>query len=86
MKKEEEDICVSFGVTPQAAKATATVCGECFDTVRKTLRVLRYFETETTSTYLFTVFTGKTDAEAPVLWPPEVKSRLIRKDPDVGKD
>ena len=52
MKKEEEDICVSSGVTPQAAKATATVCGECFDKVRKTLRVLRYFKTETTSTYL----------------------------------
>ena len=27
-----------------------------------------------------------TDAEAPVLWPPDAKSRLIRKDPDAGKD
>ena len=27
-----------------------------------------------------------TVAEAPVLWPPDVKSRLIRKDPDAGKD
>ena len=26
------------------------------------------------------------EAEAPVLWPPEVKSRLIGKDPDAGKD
>ena len=25
-------------------------------------------------------------AEAPVLWPPDVKSQLIRKDPDAGKD
>ena len=25
-------------------------------------------------------------AEAPILWPPDVKSQLIRKDPDAGKD
>ena len=32
------------------------------------------------------IFVGRTDAEAPVLWPPDVKSRLIGKDPDVEKD
>ena len=32
------------------------------------------------------VFIGRTDAEAPILWPPDAKSRLIRKDPDAGKD
>ena len=34
------------------------------------------------------VFIGKTDVEAetPILWPPDVKSRLIGKDPDAGKD
>ena len=34
------------------------------------------------------VFIGKTDveAEAPILWPPNVKSWLIWKNPDVGKD
>ena len=34
------------------------------------------------------IFIGRTDAEAksPVLWPPDVKSLLIRKDPDAGKD
>ena len=34
------------------------------------------------------VFIGKTDAkaESPILRPPEVKSRLIGKDPDAGKD
>ena len=34
------------------------------------------------------VFTGRTDAEAetPILWPPDVKNWLIRKDPDAGKD
>ena len=31
---------------------------------------------------------GRTNAkaEAPVLWPPDVKSQLIEKDPDAGKD
>ena len=28
---------------------------------------------------------GRTDAEAPILWPPHVKSRLIAKDPEAGK-
>ena len=33
------------------------------------------------------IFIGRTDAEAeaPILWPPDVKSQLIRKDPDAGK-
>ena len=29
---------------------------------------------------------GLTDAEALILWPPDVKSQLIGKDPDAGKD
>ena len=34
------------------------------------------------------IFVGRTDAEAevPVLLPPDVKSQLIGKDPDAGKD
>ena len=34
------------------------------------------------------IFIGVTDAkaEAPMLWPPDVKSRLNEKDPDAGKD
>ena len=34
------------------------------------------------------VFIGRTDAEAetPVLWPPHVKSSLIGKDTDAGRD
>ena len=31
------------------------------------------------------IFIGRTDAEAPILWPPDEKSQLIRKDPDVGE-
>ena len=32
------------------------------------------------------IFIGGTDAEAPILWPPDGKSWLIRKDLDAGKD
>ena len=34
------------------------------------------------------VLIGRTDVEAeiPILWPPDAKSRLIGKDPDAGKD
>ena len=34
------------------------------------------------------IFIGRTDAEAevPILWPPGVKSQLIGKDSDAGKD
>ena len=34
------------------------------------------------------IFIGRTDAEAetPILWPPDAKSRLIGKDHDAGKD
>ena len=28
------------------------------------------------------IFIGRTDAEAPILWPRDAKSRLIGKDPD----
>ena len=31
-------------------------------------------------------FIGRTDAEAPILQPPDAKSRLTGKDPDAGKD
>ena len=34
------------------------------------------------------MFIGRTDAKAenPILWPPHVKSLLIGKDPDLGRD
>ena len=32
------------------------------------------------------IFIGRTDAEAPIFWPPDAKSCLIGKDPDAGKD
>ena len=34
------------------------------------------------------MFIGRTDAEAeaPILWPPDVNNRCIGKDPDAGED
>ena len=32
------------------------------------------------------IFTGRTEAEGPVLWPPVVKNCLTGKEPDAGKD
>ena len=32
------------------------------------------------------ILIGKTDAEAPILWPPDIKSWLNGKDPNAGKD
>ena len=32
------------------------------------------------------IFIGKTDTEAPILWPPDAKSQLIGKDPNPWKD
>ena len=34
----------------------------------------------------FWIFIARTHAEAPILWPPDVKNWLIRKDPEAGKD
>ena len=32
------------------------------------------------------IFIGRTDAGTPILWPPNAKSWLLRKDPFIGKD
>ena len=32
------------------------------------------------------IFIGRTDAETPILWPPDAKSQLIGKDPDAGNN
>ena len=34
----------------------------------------------------FWIFIRKTDSEALILWPPDMKSQFIGKDPDPGKD
>ena len=36
--------------------------------------------------YYTILFIGRTDAEAPIFWPLEMKSQLIGKDSDPGKD
>ena len=43
-----------------------------------------YFRYEKYTTVM--IFIGKTDTEAPVLWPPGAKSQLNGKDSDGGKD
>ena len=49
---------------------------------------LLYLVVELLSRMASWVFIGRTDAEAeaPILWPPHVKSWLIGKDPDAGRD
>ena len=32
------------------------------------------------------VFIGRTEAETPILWPPDAKTDSLEKDPDAGKD
>ena len=32
------------------------------------------------------IYIGRTDAEAPILWPPDTKNWFFGKDPDAGKD
>ena len=32
------------------------------------------------------IFIGRTDAEAPILWPPDSKNWLLGRDPDAGQD
>ena len=32
------------------------------------------------------MFTGRTNTEAPKLWPPDAKNQLIGENPDSGKD
>ena len=32
------------------------------------------------------IFIARTDAKAPILWPPDAKSQFTGKDPDDGKD
>ena len=46
------------------------------------LIIIQFYENQ------YLIFIGRTDAEAeaPILWLPDAKSQLIRKDPDAGKD
>ena len=51
-------------------------------------RMCTFMATASPKGYQHWMFTWKTDteAEAPILWPTDVKSQLIKKDPDAGKD
>ena len=58
--------------------------------LEKTLSSLNWRENKTVNPEgnQLWIFIARTDAEAetPILWPPDTKSQLIGKDPDVGKD
>ena len=62
----------------------------CFVTVvlDKTLESLGQQGNQTNQSKRRSILTiyWRTDAEAPILWPTDVKSWLIRKNPDAGKD
>ena len=47
--------------------------------------VIMIFNPEGIQPWIFTGSTGA-EAEAPILWPPDGKSWVTRKDPDAGKD
>ena len=47
--------------------------------------MLSHFDFEISSFFFFLLKKDK-EAEAPVLWPPDMKSRLTGKDPDAGKN
>ena len=55
---------------------------------RATLKVSTLVEIAWTSSYKTWIFIERIEAEdeAPILWPPDAKSQLTRKDPDAGKD
>ena len=63
----------------------------CFSTVvlEKTLEIpldCKEIKSVNPKRNQFWTFIGRTDAETPILWPPDAKSRLLRKDTDAGKD
>ena len=55
---------------------------------RRLLRVLWNTTTVNLKGNQSWIFIGRTDAEAdaPIIWPPDTKSQLTRKDPNAGKD
>ena len=43
-------------------------------------------DTRSNQSILKEIFIERTDAKAPVLWPPDAKSQIIGKDPDAGEN
>ena len=61
----------------------------CFQTVEKTLKSpldCKEIKPVNPKGNQSWIVIGRTDAEAPILWPPDVKSQLTGKDCDAGKD
>ena len=80
-----------YGFESQSVKKTWAQKNGCFQTVvlKKTLesdldsKQIKPVHPKGNQPWLLF---GRTDAEAPILWPPDTKSQLIRKDQDAGKD
>ena len=73
--KEQRNINTAFSNIYWLVSLSLTITGLC-----KLLATLRRNQPW--------IFTGRTDAEAeaPIFWPPDAKSRLFGEDPDAGKD
>ena len=70
------------GPSASPGKPTGTVGGSASAQQRNYVTSTQWFPTGNQSW----IFIGWTDAEAPILWPPDAKNWLIRKDPDAAKD
>ena len=82
---------VMFGCESWTIKESWVLKNWCFRNVvlEKTLETpldFKGIQLVNPNRYQSWIFIGRTDAEAPILWPPDVKNWLIGKDPDAGKD
>ena len=62
---------------------------QCFQTCWRRLMRVPWIARRSNQSILKEIspeFIGRTDANAPILWPPDAKIWLIRKDSDAGKD
>ena len=56
---------------------------KCYPTIKSHVLSMRQVNPKGNQSW---IFIWRTDAEAPILWPPDAKSQLIRKDPDAEED
>ena len=79
--------CDSWSIKLNTEKLMLSNCGAGEDSLESPLDCMEIKPVNPKGNQLW-LFIGRTvaEAEAPVLWPPDVKSQLIRKDLDAGKD
>ena len=91
LKKEISWIPVSYSQYKESHKASWALKNRCFGTVllEKTLESpldCKEIKPVHPKGNQFWIFIGRTNAGAPILWPPNAKNWLIGKDTDAGKD